>query len=181
MVIATSFDLDNDKSFQAVLDRLARTTSDFRIPFNLIGSDWYKSNRKIFTLRSKGLYEDLADSTKIRKIRAAETLNTEIDSAPYPILVFSGRLANSILGRNNKDSVFFAGRKSLVMGTETPYGKFHQSDEPRTKIPQRKFIFIDGGPNETAKDATIAGRSERWANIVNDYILKVLESETRGR
>lgn len=165
--ITTSFIIENDENFRRGLERLERSTDDFRIPFTLISADFFKSNRKIFTLRSKGLYPDLAPATKVQKQKEVGFV--------YPILAREGALARSLTSPNASGAVNFIGRKELEMGTSVPHAIFHQSDEPRKVIPQRKVVFIDGGPNETAKDASIAGRSERWANIINDHILKLIE------
>ena len=48
----TSYIVENDEDFNRALDRLRRTTSDFRIPFGLIAKEFYKSNKKIFKLNS---------------------------------------------------------------------------------------------------------------------------------
>ena len=61
------------------------------------------------------------------------------------------------------------------MGTSVSYAIFHQSDKkPRLKLPQRKVIFISGGPAEKAKDSLISGRLEAWLNIINDHINQLI-------
>ena len=82
----------------------------------------------------------------------------------------TGPLKTSLLSKTASGAVNFVGRQSMVMGTDIDYAKYHQSDDPRKKIPQRKIIFIDGGPAEKAKDAKISGRREAWLNIINTYI-----------
>lgn len=176
-VRSTAFDweIENQVAFENAINRLGKATNDFRIPFRLIASDWYRSNRKLFTLQSKGLYQDLApskgidgnpDTTSNYKEKKKEKLGFV-----YPILVGESRnLSNSILGKNHKHSVFFVGRKSLEMGSSVPYGKYHSSDEPRGKMPQRKFVFIDGGPADKSKDSSINGRRERWVAIIDKHV-----------
>jgi len=51
--------IENIDAFNRGLDRLGKETDDFRIPFRLISSDFYRSQRKIFTLTSEGLYPPL--------------------------------------------------------------------------------------------------------------------------
>ena len=175
---STSFDwtIENNKDFQKILDRYAEVTSDFRPAFITIASDFYRSNRKLFTLQGAGLYQDLAPSAGIDGNPTTTSNYKNVKDKKlgftYPILVGASRdLSNSILGRSNRYSIFFMGRQELQMGSSVPYGKYHQSDAPRSKIPQRKFVFIDGGPADKSKDSSINGRRERWINIVNDQII----------
>lgn len=180
--ISFNWELQNQKDFALALRRYEQVASDFRPAFIAIASDFYRSNRKLFTLQSAGLYQDLAPvpsgtppTTSNYKDQKAARSRT---GSPYPILVGeTRRLSQSILGRNNRDSVFFLGRKELIMGTSTPWAKYHQSDDPRRVIPQRKIIFIDGGPADKSKDSSIAGRRERWLNIINDQIIQKITGE----
>lgn len=181
------FSIENQQEFAKALDRLGKKTSDFRIPFKLIASDFYRSQRIIFNLKSEGLYPPLGgfkpnspsglfgytrrQAAEFRKQRA-----TGHDW--FPILYGkTGDLRDSTLSKNHRYSVFFLGRQELQIGTSVPYGEFHQSDEAREKLPQRKFIFIDGGPKDASRASGLTGRSDRWQIIVNDYIRQI----TTGR
>lgn len=178
---ATNFDweIENRLEIDALFTEAGKAISDLRIPFRLIAADFYRSNRKLFTLQSKGLYQDLAPSAgqdgnpttrsnyKAQKQRKLGFV--------YPILVGETReLSNSILGRNNKWSHFSVGKRDLEMGTTVPYGKYHQSDLPRSRMPLRKFVFIDGGPADKSADSSINGRRERWFNIMKTHVNQVL-------
>ncbi len=58
-----------------------------------------------------------------------------------------------------RDTIAYnADSTSVRVGTPQEYGVFHQSDEPRTKIPQRKFLGVD------AEDLT------EIIEIVTDYL-----------
>ena len=183
MGITTSFLIENDKAFRDGIDRLARTTSDFRIPFREIARDWVKSNRKIFTLASRGLYQDLAPEHGDPDAGGIRTHTNYIDRKraevgfAYPILLKFGDLARSLTVKGGPGQVLDVGQRTLTMGTEVEHAIYHQSDLPRKKIPQRKIIFIDGGPAERSKDAAIAGRRERWLNIINDHIIQLITGE----
>jgi phage gpG-like protein len=166
----TSYSVDNDGKFRAALKRAAEVSTDLRIPFGLILSDFYKSQAAIFKLQGPGQYppfkgDKVGDTGKTRyqleKIKAV--------GHDYPLLVRSGALANSLLGPNNKGSVALIGKSSLIIGTLIKYGIYHQSDEPRSKIPLRKFLFI--GP-EASRFATSeqAGRLQRWLGILEHHI-----------
>ncbi len=58
-----------------------------------------------------------------------------------------------------------------MFGTTIRYGIYHQSDEARSKIPLRKFLFI--GP-EAPSFATSEqqGRLQRWLGYIEDHIAR---------
>ena len=181
MGFQTSFIVENDEAFARALDRLGRTTDDFRIPYNLIANHWLRGNSKLFSLRSEGLYQPLAPSAPVgqgglrtRSNYAERKRNTL--GFDYPIFRgATGRLEASLVSKGAPGNEIFIGRKVLIMGTSVDYAIYHQSDKtPRTRIPQRKLIFIDGGPAEVARDALISGRLEAWLNIINDHITQIL-------
>lgn len=183
---STNFEwaIQNVEKFQADLDRLGKATNDFRIPFRLIASDWYRSNKKLFTLQSAGLYPPLGGFNyfapsgfgNLTKRQKAENDKERRTGRPWAPILYgeTGDLKDSILTRTHPYSVLEIGRKSLAMGSSVPYGKFHQSDGPRTKLPQRKFIFIDGGPADKSRDSSINGRRERWTMIIDDHIKQLV-------
>jgi hypothetical protein len=45
---------------------------------------------------------------------------------------------------------------------------YHQSDDPRSKIPLRKFLFI--GPESSFANSDQAGRLQRWLGYVQSYV-----------
>lgn len=160
----TSYAVDNDKRFRNALKNISEQVEDLRIPFGQILRDFYKSEQSIFKLKGPGQYPEI--STKYGVIKKKKV------GFEYPLLVFSGRLAASLLGPSNPGSVAIITKLSLVFGTSVPYGIFHQSDAPRKKIPQRKFIFI--GP-EAPKFATNEqiGRLQRWVGYLNDHVANI--------
>ena len=165
-----NWEIQNQREIAERLDRLGKVISDFRIPLRIIASDFYRSQRQLFTLQSKGLYEDLSDKYKAQKQKKL--------GFAYPILLGKTRnLANSTLGRDHKNSIFSLGKRELIIGTNVPYGKYHQSDKPRTKLPQRKFIFITGGRGDQSKDSGIYGRRERWISIIDTHIDQLIRGE----
>ncbi|MFN8741529.1 MAG: phage virion morphogenesis protein [Pirellula sp.] len=163
----TSYSLENDAAFKATLKRASEVSEDLRIPLGLIGADFYKSQQAIFKLQGPGQYPDLSEKYKKQKQKKVGFV--------YPILVRTGRLSNSLLGPNNRDSIYKVTKLSLTLGTQTEYGIYHQSDKPRSKIPLRKYLFI--GP-EAKKFATSEqqGRLKRWTAILNDHIAKKLKA-----
>jgi len=163
---AFDWSIENSEVFQKKLDALGKQTADFRIPFKLISSDFYRSQKQLFGLKSKGLYEDLKPRTKAFKLRHVGFV--------YPILKLTGDLADSTLSPTARYALHFIGRKELTIGTSIPYGKYHQSDKPRDTIPQRKFVFITGGKGDRSKDSGINGRRERWTSIIQDHITQLI-------
>lgn len=180
------FTIENEKAFQDGLDRLGKATSDFRIPFRLISSDFYRSQKKIFQLQSEGLYNPLGgfnfnerEANGLTKRQNAENRKERLTGHAWAPILFgkTGDLKDSTLSNSHRYSIFFLDKQSLEIGTSVPYGKYHQSDEPRTKIPQRKFIFIDGGANDASRDSSLTGRSQRWLNIMNDHVIQLISGE----
>ncbi len=171
----TSYTVDNDRRFRDAIKRASEVTQDLRVPFGLILRDFYKSEQAIFQLKSAGKYPPfkgaIDPTTGYTKYQAAKIKKVGFD---YPLLVRTGRLSASVLGPNNPGSISKITNLSLTFGTSVPYGIYHQSDEPRSRIPLRKFLFI--GP-EAPRFATSEqmGRAERWLNIMNDHVLKKMQ------
>lgn len=177
--------IENETDFSNAIERLGKATSDFRIPFRLIASDFYKSQRKLFTLQSEGLYNPLGgfnydqpspSKPGISRRQAAEDEKERRTGHPWNPILFgeTGNLRDSTLTRSHKYSIFDLSKQELNIGTSVPYGKYHQSDRPRTKMPYRKFVFIDGGPADRSSDSNISGRRDRWLNIMNDHVIQLI-------
>jgi len=173
----TSYIVENDEAFAAALERLKKSTSDFRIPFGLIAKDFYKGNRKIFKLKTRGKYpvlggknpkSDSGFGTQSKQERA-ETQKERQVGFIYPLLLREGGLAASLLKPGDSEAIRKISATGLELGTSTPYAKYHQDGTKFMKA--RKVVFIDGGPLETSKGASTSGRRESWLNIINQYIL----------
>lgn len=173
MVMLTSYSVENDAAFKKALDDALTKVSDLRIPFKLISNDFYKSQRAIFMLQSKGQYPDFGGiNPTAEKTEKAKWAKFRRCGFIYPLLVGrENRLMDSTTTPNHMDSINIIGKKSLIIGTKTPYGVYHQSDLARKKIPLRKFLFI--GP-EASRYATSQqmGRLQRWVKTINDYVFE---------
>lgn len=168
--IIRSYSIENDREFAAAIEKALKSVSDLRLFFTFVAKDWRKSNVAQFTLRGSGQYPPLNPEYKARKTRLRA----------IPILVganrdgsVSGRLRDSVTGRLNKDSIQVIGKKAMIMGTTVPYGIYHQSDAPRSKIPLRKFLFIGPEAPSSAPHDIRVGRLQRW--------LAMLEAETQRK
>ncbi len=155
-----TYNFENQVQFSSLIRKALGQVGDLKEAFFLISEDFYKSERAIFKLKSKGGYVDLSPKYK--------TLKTRILGDPYPILKFSGALEKSITTPNAEGSIRRISKTDLIIGTSIPYGVFHNSDATRNKIPQRKFVFI--GPevrwfNQRDRQKG-GGRLTRWSAII---------------
>jgi len=195
-MLGTSYVLENDVRFKQMLTNAAKVVQDFRVPFGLISRDFYRSELAIFKLKGPGLYPPFKNSHRVQfetdtyggVRRLAPKKQFDVSKSEYqqrklkdrgfdyPLLVASGKLAASITKPNAPGSINIITPLSMVLGTSVSYGIYHQSDEPRHKMPLRKFIFIGPEAPQFA-NSDQQGRLERWLNYVNDYVLKTLNKE----
>lgn len=164
MILGTSYVVENDERLAAAFARTAKDAKDLKIPLKLVGKDFRKSRTALFTLKGPGLYDDLAPSTKKTKKRKFGSI--------YPILVASGRLRDSVTIESHPENISRIGKLSADLGTRVPYGVYHQSDKPRTKIPLRKFLFVGPEAPRFARGNDLKGFPERALNTLNTYILR---------
>ena len=153
----SSYNVDNDKRFRKALDGAIKEVGNLRFAMGEISRDIYKNTRKNFILKSSGKYPPLSPKYAAYKKKK---------KPGAPILVYSGRLRDSVLGPDTPDSILSIGETSLVQGTKVPYARYVQ--EGTSKMPVRKYLFID--------DAQ-AGRIER---IIMDYVISRLEVLDNG-
>lgn len=189
----TSYSVDNDKKFREALKRASEVSQDLRVPFGLILSDFYKSEAAIFKLQGPGKYPPFKHSkekftkngrrekgaisnAKGKDFSAYQWAKLRKYGFDYPLLVRTGKLSNSLLGPNNDGSVSKITPLSLTFGTSIKYGIYHQSDEPRSKMPLRKFLFIGPEAPQFASSEQ-AGRLQRWNAILESHIQKQIKKE----
>lgn len=184
-----SYIIENDKIFRAALERARAEVKDLTVPLKNIARDFYKSQKAIFQLKSEGQYPDLGGFDPGREVWPGGPTRREHYKAQkkrkygfvYPLLKATGRLEKSLTDGDSGEAVNqIVNKDTLYLGTEVPYGIFHQSDEPRSKIPLRKFLFIGPEASQFAK-GPLAGRPERWLNIMNDYVLMKMGVPREGR
>lgn len=168
----TSYVVDNDKKFRNAIAEASKVSQDLRVPFGLILRDFYRSEQAIFKLKSAGRYPPFKGeknpATGRTRYQDAKIKKVGFD---YPLLVRTGALAASLLGPSNPGSISKITNLSLVFGTSVKYGIYHQSDEPRSKIPLRKFLFIGPEASRFANSDQM-GRAERWLGYIGDHIAR---------
>lgn len=188
-MLGTSYVLENDRIFKETLQQAGEIVSDLRVPFGLIGRDFYRSQKAIFGLKGPGQYPPFKNSVRAQglekgkdgKLKRGVEFNVSRSryqdekikdvGFDYPLLVRSGKLAASVLAPNASGSIYQVTPLSLAIGTSIEYGIYHQSDAPRKKIPLRKFIFI--GPEAPRfANSDQMGRLERWVKIIEDYAIR---------
>ncbi len=171
----TSYSVDNDKAFRNSLNKAYQATGDLTIPFTLIAADFYRSQAAIWKLKSPGLYPDLSESYKPRKLKKAGFL--------YPILKLNGYLEVAASVQGGPGNITRITPKDLTLGVDersVPYAIYHQSDAPRKKIPLRKFLFI--GPEAPRfANSEQQGRLERWIGILNGFVIQKLNESGVGK
>lgn len=180
------------QSILAVLDKFQGKVSDLRPAFIQIAAEFYKSNRAIFKLKGPGKYPDFAgpkiantwqnpgkpaQRKRNGNMTAYQWTKTQakwpgVNEKGYPLLKASGLLEKSITRDNDPNSIKIITKMSLTIGTAVEYGIYHQSDEPRRKIPLRKFLFID--PTTTFDDPKLSRRSEAWTKLLQNYIERLI-------
>lgn len=162
-----SYTVENDKRLQAGLDRAAKATGDLSKPLTLIGKDFFRSRKAIFTLKGAGQYPDFK-TEKSRKQKFREV------GFEYPLLERHGALKLSVTDPKDKNAVFNVDESSGEFGTQLEYLLYHQSDEPRKKIPLRKILFIGPEAPRFAKGKQLSGFPDRALNTLNTYVLRTL-------
>lgn len=162
----TSYEVDNDRKFRDAINRAKGAIKDLRIPLTEISKDFFRGNKAIWLLKGPGQYPDLSDAYKKQKRDKYKFI--------YPILKANGALEKSMTNPTDPNSVNeIINKAMLTVGTRLQYGIYHQSDEPRSKIPLRKFLFIGPESSKFAPSA-LSGRGERWLNIINSFVLTSL-------
>lgn len=180
----SSYSIENDRIFQAALNKVRKQATDLTIPLTLISKDFYKSERAIFKLKGPGQYPDLSTKPFTAWWEKDDELNAfypggykEYKEAKYgfiyPILKRSGALERSVTDPRDANAINqIVNKNTLIIGTKVPYAIFHQSDKPRSKIPLRKFLFI--GPESRFASSEQKGRLQRWISILDSYYDQIL-------
>lgn len=181
-----SYVVDNDRRFRNALTRISADVKDLRIPLTLIAQDFYKSEKAIFQLQGPGLYPEFKHSDAVYRTTKSGKRVFEGTAGggespyqfrkikkwgfDYPLLKASGKLERSMTDPQDSNAInnIAPDNQTLTIGTLVSYGIFHQSDEPRSKIPLRKFLFIGPEAPQFAYGPT-AGRLERWINILKGF------------
>lgn len=169
------------------LQEAMKTVGDLRPAFISITKSWLKANQATFKLKSAGRFADYV-GPKVREtwknpglpqlrtrdgdLTAYQNFKKKKVGFVYPMLKFTGRLEKSITDSSSPDFINIISKGSLTLGTAVPYGIYHQSSEARkTRLPMRKFLFID--PTNVNADADAAFES-KYRKIIEDFVNRSL-------
>ena len=157
------------KTFERSLQTASREVSDLRVPLAEIGKRFFQSRKFIFKRTGPGQYQDLSEKYKKRKQREYGFL--------YPILRASGTLENSITNHNDANAISVATPRQLIVGTDVPWGVFHQQNHPGKGImPRRPFLFWGPESPDYATDKSIQKFNRNIAVILFTYLEKTLNN-----
>ena len=154
------------KEFQTKISKLFSLTSDLRPLWEVFYSDILKDEKRIFQLQNKGEYKgkyaDLKETTKKAKIRAGVSA--------YPILVFSGKLASSLLNRSDADNIVDITKTKFTYGTRNPYAFFlHKGTD---FMPARPLWFVGEEENPA--------QWKRFNRYIEAFLKKAVKGAFRG-
>ena len=164
----------------------AKTVGDLRPAFIAITRSWLKANKATFRLKSAGRFIDyigpkVRETWKNPGVPDARTRDGDLTAYQnfkkkkvgfvYPMLKFTGRLEESITDSTSPEFINVMTKLSLTLGSAVHYGIYHQSDEARSKMPMRKFLFIDPTNVNADPDAAF---DNRYRKIVDDFVSRSL-------
>ena len=170
MAIEFTFEVDPNKKFAKALEQAKKYSVDLKIPFTLIAQDFYRSQKPIWELGGPGRYKPISESYKTSKQKKYGFV--------YPLLKANGYLERAATTMNGAGNVTIITDEEVVWGVDVgavPYAAYHQSDEPRSKIPLRKFLFGGSELSKWAVNADQLNRPKRWLDILRKHYFVALK------
>jgi phage gpG-like protein len=162
----------NYPEFENKIKYMVKAGINMKPAFLSIASDWYRSNEQAFFVEGgPGLYQDLAPVPDGNPPTTSHYLmhKAKVHPPAYPVLVWGGRLKDSVTNPSSSDTVRVITDKGMVLGTKVPYGIFHQSSsQPRTHLPRREFLF-----NKSIGESRLnifESNMLRWNRILVEYL-----------
>ena len=162
------FRVDPKGSFKRALREAGKKSSDLRVPFKLITMSFYRTNKVLFTLKSKGPFDDLSDDYQDEKAAKYGFI--------YPILKASGALEKSITNPTDPNTVSSVlNKKTLILGTKLTSGGEENAPYPAflqfgTKfMPARPYLVVGTEKGKWAQSKTIRRRKQRWMEVLEKY------------
>jgi phage gpG-like protein len=143
-----------DDVFSRELLRFSDRAEDMRPAFALIHNSFLGVERRQFSTEGtaySGGWAPLAESTRHYKERHG--LDPRILHATLA-------LRDSLTSPNNAGHIYQVTRDSMFVGSSVPYGVFHQSRAPRTRLPRRP-------PVQLSEDV-----KKRWVKIIQSYLVR---------
>ena len=145
--------------FLRLVEKSRKKVDDLRPALESMSIRWFRSNKGIFLLKSKGGYEDdLSKKYKVLKERAVGFV--------YPMLKFTGGLEDSLTNMGNEHAYKqFIGKKGVEIGTTIPYASFLQDG---TKfMPARPPVLLGAEKQATVEQGK---NIEEWSRILVGFV-----------
>lgn len=191
--MAIDIKVDTNGDFGREFRKAMGAVSDLTVPLRLITKSWFKSNKAIFKLKGPGKYKDLStkpffawwepkgSSLRTKYLNGYRSYKTAKYGFAYPILKATGTLEDSLTSAGALGSIAnIINKNSLVLGTSIPWAVFHQSDEPRTKMPFRPMVLI--GSEQVAQGIPgFTNRHLAWIETIKSYVEQSLDGVAEQR
>lgn len=194
-----AFVVDPGNEFKKALDSISKDIQDLTPPFILITREWFKSNRSIFDMSRKGpgKYPPLGglrpNEVKIpggpTNRERAETAKERQVGFAYPLLVRTGKLADSMTNPSSPDSVnMIINKKILILGTKAmsdtgksnkgyPYPIALQAGAvSKGMYYPRPFVLLGA---EQVATPEINKRTQIWLGHIEKHIANVLAKRAK--
>ncbi|HEX4311887.1 MAG TPA: phage virion morphogenesis protein [Acidobacteriaceae bacterium] len=129
-------DIAGEVQLDRGIGRFADGVSDYRPIWPVIEDDFYAEEKAQFA--SEG-----AEGGEPWQALSPEYAGWKEAHYPgMPILQRTGDLERSLTSPSDPNAVKIEGRKLLTLGTRIPYAIYHQSIDPRTRLPRRPPIQL---------------------------------------
>jgi len=133
-------DIAGEVQFDRGIARFSDGVADYRPIWKVIADDFYETEKKQF--KSEGAeggpyaWQFLSEKYALWK---------EVHFPGTRILERTGDLERSLTKAGDPNGVLIQERKTLTLGSKIPYAIYHQSIEPRKKLPRRPEIMLTEG------------------------------------
>jgi len=135
-MIRFRMDIAGEVQLDRGIARFADGVTDYRPIWGVIEDDFYAEEKEQFRTEGEaggGRWQPLSEACAGWK--AVHYPNTRI-------LERTGALEQSLTRASDSNAVKIERRKELILGTSVPYAIYHQSIEPRTRLPRRPVIQV---------------------------------------
>jgi phage gpG-like protein len=153
-LVRISIDSFGESQLSREILRVSEHAENMVPAFNAVRDLFYKLEKEQFESGGKyspgGAWAPLAQGTIDAKVRAG---------LPPDILVATGRLKASLTTSGDADAKYETTADSMTIGSNVPYGMFHQSTQPRTRLPRRPPVSI---PEQNKKE---------WLKVLQRYLI----------
>ena len=131
-------DIAGEVQMDRGIARFSDGVADYRPIWGVIAEDFYETEKKQFkTEGAEGgpyAWQFLSEKYALWK---------EVHYPGTRILERTGDLERSLTMAGDPNGVLIEARKTLTLGTKIPYAIYHQSIEPRKKLPRRPEIMLN--------------------------------------